>query len=41
MDYVLIKNGEIVVNGIMQRQDVLIGNEKIIEIGDSIEPAGT
>ncbi|MCT4645019.1 MAG: amidohydrolase family protein [Carboxylicivirga sp.] len=37
MDYVLIKNGEIVVNGIMQRQDVLIGNEKIIEIGDSIE----
>jgi len=37
MDYVLIKNGKIVVDGKLCPKDVLIGNDKIIEIENDIE----
>jgi dihydroorotase-like cyclic amidohydrolase len=37
MDYVLIKNGKIVVDGELQEKDVLIGDEKLIDVDDSIE----
>lgn len=37
MDYVLIKHGKIIENGVVHHKDVLIGNEKIIELGDKIE----
>ncbi|WP_430815581.1 amidohydrolase family protein [Carboxylicivirga sp. RSCT41] len=36
MDYVLIKNGKIVVDGELQNKDVLIGNDKLIDIDDLI-----
>ncbi|MCG8580949.1 MAG: amidohydrolase family protein [Bacteroidales bacterium] len=36
MDYVLIKNGKIVVDGELQNKDVLIGNDKLIDIDDTI-----
>ncbi len=36
MDYVLIKNGKVVVEDGVYRKDVLIGNDKIIEIQDKI-----
>ncbi|WP_289054662.1 amidohydrolase family protein [Carboxylicivirga marina] len=37
MDYVLIKNGKIVVDGELYYKDVLIGNDKLMEISEGIE----
>ncbi|MBS2212437.1 amidohydrolase family protein [Carboxylicivirga mesophila] len=37
MDYVLIKNGKVVVDGVALRKDVLIGNDKIVEILEKID----
>ncbi|MCU4155727.1 amidohydrolase family protein [Carboxylicivirga sp. A043] len=37
MDYVLIKNGKIVVDGELRSKDVLIGNDKLIDVDDAIE----
>lgn len=37
MDYVLIKNGRVVVDGELHHKDVLIGNDKIIDIRDRID----
>ncbi|GEM_PF-6913711 len=37
MDYVLIKNGKIVVDGTLVSKDLLIGNNKIISVEESIK----
>ncbi|TRX70278.1 amidohydrolase family protein [Carboxylicivirga sp. M1479] len=37
MDYVLIKNGKVAMDGRLLSKDVLIGSEKIIAVGDYIE----
>lgn len=37
MDYVLIKNGRVVFDGALLHKDVLIGNNKVIEIDDKID----
>ncbi|WP_430809984.1 MULTISPECIES: amidohydrolase family protein [unclassified Carboxylicivirga] len=37
MDYVLIKNGQLVAAGDVKRKDVLVGNDKIIEVATRID----